>query len=315
MDGCQDLERGDASRAAAQEGYPAKTKVTTELKMHVLALMKLFSGDTPRVVPIRPEHKDDIRYFIGDASAEGFGAITQYPDLSLEVREGLWEEEFAAGGSNLREMANQVNNLKRDIQEGKHDGCEVWMVLDNSTWSAVWTKGMSSVPHLFYLALELKVVAYEHGVFIKALHVSGKRMIAIGGDGVSRGDLDAGVMLGYDARLFLPLDVSAFDVKDNHLEMWCKSWMGSDYSPPLKPRDWFWGGHKAGVHVWAPPTWSGPNCTQRTGKSQTQTTLRSDPRCTNTQAPLPRGVAEAVRERDGFVVCIRYWRCLASLCF
>ena len=45
----------------------------------------------------------------------------------------------------------------------------------------------------------------------------------------------AGISLGYDLRLFLPLNISAFEVKDNKLKDWCKSWMGSDYSPPLEP--------------------------------------------------------------------------------
>lgn len=56
-----------------------------------------------------------------------------------------------------------------------------------------------------------------------------------GMDGWSQGDFYAGISLGYDLRLFLPLNISAFEVKDNKLKDWCKSWMGSDYSPPLEP--------------------------------------------------------------------------------
>ena len=64
---------------------------------------------------------------------------------------------------------------------------------------------MSSVPHLFYLTLKLRVVAFQHGVMIHSLHILGTRIILIGVDGVSRGGLDAGVMLGYDARTFFPV--------------------------------------------------------------------------------------------------------------
>ena len=43
-------------------------------------------------------------------------------------------------------------------------------------------------------------------------------MIATGIDGISRGDRDAGITLGYDLRDFVPLGVSAFDYPDNSLE-------------------------------------------------------------------------------------------------
>ncbi len=78
-------------------------------------------------------------------------------------------------------------------------------------------------------------------------------MIATGIDGLSRGNRDAGITLGYDLRDFVPLGVSAFDYPDNSLETWCKSWMGDDYNPPLQPKDWFPKGQLSGVHVWSPP--------------------------------------------------------------
>ena len=42
-----------------------------------------------------------------------------------------------------------------------------------------------------------------------------------GMDGWSQGDFYAGISLGYDLRLFLPLNISAFEVKDNKLKDWC----------------------------------------------------------------------------------------------
>ena len=78
-------------------------------------------------------------------------------------------------------------------------------------------------------------------------------MIATRIDGRSRGNLDAGVSLGFDLRDFLPLNKGAFELARPSLENWCRSWMGNDYSPPLEPIQWFWEGHKPGIHVWAPP--------------------------------------------------------------
>ena len=78
-------------------------------------------------------------------------------------------------------------------------------------------------------------------------------MILTGVDGGSRGNADAGVLVGHGIRSFIPLDKSAFDLAGNRLENWCAGWMGSDYTRPLEPIEWFTRGHHPGVHVWAPP--------------------------------------------------------------
>jgi hypothetical protein len=106
---------------------------------------------------------------------------------------------------------------------------------------------------LFELLVEIKVLCYEHEVFYHCFHISGERMIATGIDGLSRGDKDSGIALGYDLRDFLPLDVSAFDIADNRLEEWCRGWMGKDYSTPTTPIEWFLEAQKPGVHIIAPP--------------------------------------------------------------
>jgi hypothetical protein len=100
-------------------------------------------------------------------------------------REGLWDPEFAVGGSNLREAQNQVNHLIAEIRAGLHDGCEVWDATNNSVWSTVWNKGLSSAQHLFYLVLALKQEAHKHKVYLHCFHISGERMIASGVDGLS----------------------------------------------------------------------------------------------------------------------------------
>ena len=72
-------------------------KVTSELIFHVEALRTLFLGDVPRLAPLQPTHVHKIRYTVGDASAEGFGVGTQYPDLEFEGRDGLWLPELGLG--------------------------------------------------------------------------------------------------------------------------------------------------------------------------------------------------------------------------
>jgi hypothetical protein len=253
MESAAELETNDASRETAAGDYPALTRATYQLLMHTHALMRMFNDPEPRVVLIRPTEKSKIRYACGDASAEGFAQATQYPDLVIDERDGLWIEEVSEKSSNLREALNIANHLKQDIQAGRHDGCEIWQATDNAVWSAVCNKGMSSVRHLFDLLVDIKILCYEHEVFYHCFHISGERMIATGIDGLSRGDKDSGIALGYDLRDYLPLDTSAFNVADNCLEDWCKGWMGSDYSAPATPMEWFWEAQKPGIHIIAPP--------------------------------------------------------------
>jgi len=248
------LETDDAALSAAHCDYPPETRITNQLLMHVDALLVLFNTEAPRVVPVRPTDKSKLRYVCGDASAEGFGVMTQYPSLKIQGRDGLWDPKFAEKGSNLREAQAQCNHLLEEIRARKHDGCELWCFTDNAVWSAVWVKGMSSAKHLFNLVVELKVACCEHEVHLRLCHISGDRMIKTGIDGMSRGNQDEGISLGHDIRRYLPLNVGAFEHVDVRpgLVRWCRSWMGNDFSEPLSPMEWFWEGHQPGVHVWAP---------------------------------------------------------------
>ena len=122
---------------------------------------------------------------------------------------------------------------------GRHTGCTLWGFTDNAVWSQVWTKGMSSVQHLFDLTLNIRVAAMEHEVWLHMCHVSGSRMIVTGIDGGSRGNTDGGVLLGYNICDFISLDKSAFDLAGDLLEKWCREWMGPAYTRPLEPMEWF----------------------------------------------------------------------------
>lgn len=147
----------DASTATAAADYPLLTSITPELIAHCEALLSLFEHDVSTAVFIRPASSSAYHYYIGDASREGLGGATQYPDGTIRGRRGVWKADFAEGGSNLREAQNQVNHLISEIRAGMHNGCEVWAITDNGCWSAVWLMGLSTAAHLFYLVLELKV--------------------------------------------------------------------------------------------------------------------------------------------------------------
>jgi len=59
-----------------QGDYPLQTKVTSELLLHCEALQTLFEGENPLLVPLRPTDKGKLRFYVGDASHEGFGGAT-----------------------------------------------------------------------------------------------------------------------------------------------------------------------------------------------------------------------------------------------
>ncbi len=119
-------DKGEGSALDVQGDYPLLTPVTSELLLHVEALQTLFAGEQPLMIPIRPTDRGNLRFFCSNASREGFRGATQYPDGTRTLREGLWDLQFAKGGSNLREAQNQVNHLLPEIRAGKHDGCELW---------------------------------------------------------------------------------------------------------------------------------------------------------------------------------------------
>jgi hypothetical protein len=243
----------DAGTTQAAVGYLTLTVITTELIKHCEALLELFEGDLPRANFVRPASSKSYHYYIGDASQEGLGGATQYPDGSIRGRRGVWEASFAEGGSNLREAQNHVSHLIQEVRAGMHDGCEIWAFTDNAVWSAVWLKGLSTAKHLFKLVLCLRIECHIHEVYLNVCHISGGQMIESGIDGWSRGDFETGISLGYDLQTFLPLSRSCLDVACATLVPWLRSWLGDDYTGPLTPEDWFWSGHFPGVQLWVPP--------------------------------------------------------------
>jgi len=97
----------------------------------------------------------------------------------------------------------------------------------------------------------------EFGMTIHVIHISGKRMIAQGTDGCSRGSLMEGVMAGEDMLTFVDLARSAME-RSPRLLRWLRSWTSQPLLEPLTPEGWFEEGHgiTGGVfdrhNVWMP---------------------------------------------------------------
>jgi hypothetical protein len=105
---------------------------------------------------------------------------------------------------------------------------------------------------LFDLVLWLRKLEMHSNLIIHVVHVSGKRMIDQGTDGLSRADHSQGAVTGRDIRHGVPLNESAF-ARSKGLEEWLgKALRGLGFTT-LSSEGWFTTGHEYGNHVWVPP--------------------------------------------------------------
>ena len=111
----------------------------------------------------------------------------------------------------------------------------------------------------------------QYGCQAFVSHIAGTRMIAQGGDGLSRGALNEGVMQGEDFLSFIPFHLSAVE-RDPKMIDWIRSWTDNKDNKTLflTPDDWYERGRdivgwsmrqdnhevliiKRGTFVWTPP--------------------------------------------------------------
>jgi hypothetical protein len=157
---------------------------------------------------------------------------------------------------------------ERGRASGNLSDCMVLFCTDNSTVESAVHKGTSTSPKLLDLVIRFHQLQSKHGIAILISHVSGKRMIAHGTDGLSRGLLNEGVMAGESFYACIPFNLSASS-RSSSLVPWIGSWAGEDVTH-LQPEDWFERAHdasgwkmgpdnfktpriKRGCYLWTPP--------------------------------------------------------------
>jgi hypothetical protein len=195
---------------------------------------------TDSVIPplrlVRPNRVGTVRYGFGDASGTGFGSTFSNPGEIL-YRHGVWGSDDEGMSSNWRELTNLVESLELEACESRLQGCEVFVFTDNTTAEAAFFRGTSSSERVFLLALRLRKLEVEERCLLHVIHVSGTRMIGQGSDGLSRGNLMEGVMMGHSMISYVPLGLSAVQ-REPGLESWIKSWAGESIEM-LDPEGWF----------------------------------------------------------------------------
>jgi hypothetical protein len=180
----------------------------------------------------------------------------------IKFRYGIWGDDLAGRSSNFREMFNIADSVAAEVAshkfthlshlvqklesasaEGLLHHTEFFMFTDNAVAEGAFFKGSSTNKHLFDLVLRLEQLEFDNSLKIHVIHVSGKRMIAQGTDGLSRGDLSEGVLQGFNFLDFVPLHKSALDHCAGIIP-WCLSWLPSSCTlVPLLPLDWYSKGH------------------------------------------------------------------------
>jgi hypothetical protein len=99
--------------------------------------------------------------------------------------------------------------------------------------------------------LRLKKLEAKHDLILHVIHVSGKRMIYQGSDGISRGCHSEGVMRGIPMTAYVPLHLDPFE-REPKLKVFVEE-ITRDLNPTfLDPKGWFDDGHKLGNFIWSP---------------------------------------------------------------
>jgi hypothetical protein len=203
---------GEWGGAPSDGKMPETVKAVPRFRHDVEALKALSESDAPPLWRVRCQKKCTACYGFGDASGAGFGATLQIGD-SIYYEYGQWTSEVTElESSNWRELNNLVKALEGACQKHQLAGCQLMLFTDNSTAENAFWKGTSKSPKLFELVLRLRKLEMAHDLILHVVHVSRRRMIAQGTDGLSRADHLEGVMQG-TRRMeeYMPLHLDALE--------------------------------------------------------------------------------------------------------
>jgi hypothetical protein len=271
------------SNKSAQHEHPDKLCPVPRLKQDVEAFRLLLIQEQAPWRFVRGGRLGVVHYGFGDASKSGFGSSIGQASGGLWFRLGIWGTDESNESSNYRELANLVQTLQEYHVSQSLKGTELFLFTDNVTAEAAFFRGASKSRKLFELVLELRQLEVRASCKINFIHVAGTRMIAQGTDGLSRGDLNEGVMKGDHLTSFIPLHLSA-PQRQTNLKEWIKSFV-----TPSHPREevifldcegWFERAHdivggeknedgvwipkyKSATYIWTPPPAAAQNAIEQ----------------------------------------------------
>lgn len=229
----------DSQQRGHSDQEPPTVSPVWRLKHDVDALMKIFEGDAPAQLLLRPaKGAYSVVHGGGDASGKGFGSLVSPLGMESLFKMGLWCSEAPENSSNWREFKSLLERLKLEASLGRLTEKEAWITTDNSAADLAFYKGRSSSPALDDMILELKALSMHANCIIHLVHIAGSRMIACGADGLSRGELQVGALLQGGVGSVLPMHLSAIDRSPSLID-WVKCWAGENILV-AEPNDWFY---------------------------------------------------------------------------
>ena len=252
------------------ERAPPRVKSAPRLKWDLEALTALFEGDEPVRRKVRPSQTAVAIYGFGDASGKGFGSSFVVGNEMI-FRHGQWAERVEKESSNYRELANLVLAVEEACDSGKMQNCELFLFTDNTTAEGCYYRGTSQSRKLFELILRLRKLQMAGDIFIHVIHIAGTRMIEEGTDGLSRGNINEGVMTGKDILSYIPLHLSALE-RQKELTSWVLSWAATGEEANnykiLAPGEWYTTGQREGHCIWMPPPAAADVAVELLGKAK-----------------------------------------------
>jgi hypothetical protein len=142
--------------------------------------------------------------------------------------------------------------MLRADQEGRLDGCEVFLYTDIQTDEGYYFRGTAKSRALFELSVTLYKLQMKFDLILHVVLIAGTWMIQQGTDGLSRGDENALATCGMALGGMVPLHLSA-TARSVVLEDWIRGWEDTGRKlEVLEPRGWFTSAHRLGSFGWFP---------------------------------------------------------------
>ena len=252
-----DIVTGAAFEARKRDSTyqgPATVEAKPRLLRDTKALAALVVPQKPPMFTDRSSKTVVLLCGFIDTSGLGFGFASQVgTDGDIEYEYGQWPcTVVSEESSNCKELSNLVSSVRERGQDGALFGTEVILNTDNTTSKNGYCKGYSKSKNLDALPFELRILEMTCGFKLWVVHVSGRRMVVSGIDGISRGNKGTGAMLEQPLFTFVPLHLNALE-RSAPLKEWLVD-MTQDLSPQLlTPEGWFPSAHTFVPSMCPPP--------------------------------------------------------------
>ena len=177
------------------KNHPKRVTDVPRLWSDLDALDRLCGDSGPPRRRVRVKVVGSVGYSFGDASGKGHRSGMAAKGLRLAYR--YWCRWVGEQSSNYQEVRNLVEAVEIEWKEGRLKKMEFFLFTDNCVAGQAFYSGTSDSPALFELVLQLRKIEMSGDIIFHIVHVSGKRMIKSGIDGLSRGDTNEGITAGH----------------------------------------------------------------------------------------------------------------------